>query len=300
MTTNEIQVDGTGQDGQITFWEPSECGIADLEKALQAIGKTGLMPKASVAKSALKYSLQAFIDRSGLKIRGNSPELCPLAPEVVGYEARRPNRGVESNDPEFLFSAVADNGVVTIPKHNSSAIPQLDTKKSQAEAVMSSIFASRSTVFPTEMVSACIGRVIESLGGILVRKTGGNYFIPQKGIEDFEKFASALDEANGSRPEIVTYRFPLKAGDRSFRSVLKAVKEQASSRLAEIEGELQSLGTKKQRSNGKESRLNEVEDVKDLISQYQEILGVSLKEMTDMADQVAAAVSIHSALEFCA
>ena len=299
MTHKEIHVDGSGKDGLLTFWEPSEVAIDDLVRALKAIGKDRLLPKASVAKSALKYSLQTFIAKSGLRIRGNTPEVFPLAPEVVGYEARRMNRGTEQNQPEFVISVVSDNGVVSIPKYDSGILPQLDTKKHKAEAALQTVFDSRSTIFPTEMSSGCIARVIESLGGILVRKTGGNYFVPDHSIEAFEVFAEELDKAEGSKPEIVTYRFPLKANNRSFKSVLKAVKDQACERLAAVEKELSMLGSKKQRKDGQETRMNEVVEVKALLLQYQEILGVELKEYQDMADKVASAVSIHNALEWC-
>jgi len=300
MTNKEIQVDGSGKDGLLCFWEPSEVAISDLVSALKSIGKEGLLPKSSVAKSALKYSLQTFISKSGLRVRGSTPELFPLAPEVVGYEARRMNRGTEQNQPEFVISVVADNGSISIPRYDSMILPQLDTKKSKVEEVLQAVFDSRSAIFPTEMVSACISRVIESLGGILVRKTGGNYFVPDRSIEVFEVFAGELDKASGSKPEIVTYRFPLKANDRSFKSVLKAVKEQATSRLAAVEEELAQLGSKKQRKDGKESRENEVHEVKAMLAQYQEILGVELKDFEAMADKVAAAVSVHNALDWCA
>lgn len=301
MTNKEITVDGSGQDGLMTFWEPSEVAIEDLVRSLKAIGKEGLLPKSSVAKSALKYSLQVFISKAGLKVRGNTPEVFPLAPEVIGFEARRMNRGVETNDPEFVLSVVVDNnGTVTIPKYDAGILPQLDSKRDKAEAAIQSVFAKRSAIFPTEMASACIARVIQSLGGILVRKTGGIYFVPQRSIEEFEGFVHELDSSVGSKPEIVTCRFPIKPGHKSAKSVLKAVKQQASDRLAAVEAELQSLGSKKQRNDGKESRLNEVDAVKAMLDEYQQILGVSLKELTEMADKVASAVSVHSALEWCA
>ena len=301
MTHKEIQVDGTGKDGLLAFWEPDEIAIDHLVTALKAIGKEGLLPKTSVAKSALKHSLQVFIQKSGLKVRGNTPEVFPLAPEVVGYEARRMNRGTENNDPEFVLSVVLNShGIVTIPRYDRSILPQLDTKKDKAEAALQSVFASRSAIFPTEMVSACISRVIQSLGGILVRRTGGNYFVPGHSIYAFEAFADELDKAAGSKPEIVTYKFPLVANNRSFKSVLKAVKDQAVDRLMAVEEELYQLGGKKQKSNGKETRMNEVLEVKALLLQYQELLGVNLKEFEEMADKVGNAVAAHNALEFCA
>jgi hypothetical protein len=300
MTIREIEADGSGKDGAIVWWEPEQLSIGDLTNALKAIGKESLLPKSSVAKAALREALAALVAKSGLRVRGNTPSYFPLAPEVIGWEARRMNRGSEQNEPEFILSVVADSGIVTIPRHNSDLIPQLDTKKDKAESALQSVFDARSQVFPTEVVSACISRVIASFGGILVRQTGGVFFVPPHAIEKYEEFCEQIDSASGTKPEMVSCRFALKPTERSFNAVLKAVKEQATSRLAAVEEELAQLGGKKQRANGRETRTNEVLEVKAMLTQYQEILGVELKEYEAMADQVAAAVSIHSALEFCA
>ncbi len=300
MTTREIQVDGSGKDGILTWWEPDMVRIDDLKRSLEAIGKGGLLPKSSVMKSSLKYATQAFVARSGLKVRGNSPEISPLAPEVIGFEVRRPNRGTEKNEPEFIFSVVADShGTVTIPKHNSAILPQLDNHRLKVEGAIQGVFDRRCEVFPTEMVSSCISRVIQSLGGVLVRQTGGNYFVPGHNIETYEAFADELDKSVQSKPEIVTCRFPIKAGTRSCKAVLAAVKSQASERLAAVEAELAQLGSKKQRINGKESRETECIEVMAMLKQYEEILSADLKELIDMAQKVNDAVSCHNALDFC-
>jgi hypothetical protein len=300
MTAKEIEIDGSGRDGLLAMWEPSDITMEDLSNALKAIGKEGLLPKSSVAKAALKEALYAFICRTKLAVRGNTPELFPLAPEVVGYEARRMNKGTENNSPEFIMSVVVDaNGVVSIPKHDSNILPQLDNHKAKVEAAIQGVFDTRVKWYPTGPTSTCIARVIESLGGILVRKTGGSYFLPEKGIEKFEEFCAALDSSKDRAPEMVTYRFPIKPGTRSFKSVLQAVKRNASDRLAEVESGLQELGTKKQRSNGQESRLNECVAVKEMLAVYSEALGVELKDFMDMADKVQSAVAAHNALDWC-
>jgi hypothetical protein len=297
MTNNTIQVSG-GDDGLIAMWEPHSCLISNMESALDAIGKKTLLPKGSVAKSALRFAFKRFLDKSPLHVRGNVPEIFPLAPEVNGFEARRLNRGKDSNDPEFIMSVVVDsNGEVTIPKFDAGLIPSLTTKQTKAEEAMSSLYAQRSTYYPTEMASGTIARVIESLGGLLVRKTGGVYFVPPHNVSVFETFCNALD---GAGPELVTYNFAIKPGERSFKAVLAAVKRIAQEQLKEVEEGLNKLGDKKQRSDGQQSRIEVCLTVKAMLTEYENILGVSLKEFQDMADDVKAAVSAHTALDFAA
>jgi len=302
VTNGTIEISGDGDDGVLVLWEPGHIKIEDLEEALATIGRGNLLPKASVAKSALKKAFKRFLDKSPLHVRGNTPELSPLAPEVVGFEARRPNKGQENNDPDFVMSVVADaSGSVTIPKFDAGILPALadDTKRAQAEAGIGALFKTNLEYYPTTMTSTVISRVIESLGGILVRKTGGAYFVPPRSVGDFETFCDAIDAAEVG-PEMVTHSFGIKPGERSFKAVLKAVQRIAKERLCEVEEGLNRLGERKQRSDGKTARIDECLAVKSMLSEYESLLGVSLKEFQEMADDVQAAVNAHAALEFAA
>ena len=163
----------------------------------------------------------------------------------------------------------------------------------KVEAAIEGFFQTRLHFFPTETVSACIAKVISSLGGIRIRRTGGLYFVPGKNLEDFEKFCLA---AKG--PEVVAVRFPLVPTENSYASVLRSVKDIAKERMKAVEESLATLGQSKMRSNGKETRLKECQDVLDLLKDYEEILGVDLAESKDIVAKVEAAVNAHAALEW--
>lgn len=292
-----ISVDGD-RTGGLVFWEPSEATIEGLGRALKGIGLEKLLPQQSVAKAALKETMTAVIRKSPLYVRGNIPEIFPLASHVVGFEARRLNRGLEENNPEFVFSAVLNKeGTVEIPKFNDEICPWMDGRLDEFENVMTKRFTSRAKYYPTGMVSTAISRVIESLGGILVRKTGGNYFLPDFCLPTFEAFCDLLDEARPG-PEIIVYKFNIKPTERSFTQVLNAVKREVEVRLAQVQVGLDNLGLDRlQRSDGKASRLSECSEVLSLVERYESLLGVDLKEYKAMAEQVRGAVDAHAVLE---
>jgi len=294
MTTHKVlKVDGV-------FWEPSECRINDICTALEAVSMEGLVPKTSVAKASLKAAFHKLLSRSPLAVRGNTPVIEPLASDVIGFEARKPNRGAEANAPDFCLSVrLKPDGTVEIPKFDAVNCPWLVGRQAQVEQVVTSQFQSEAQFYPTFMVSKLLGRVIASMGGILVRETGGNYFMPPDSLSQFEEFCNHLDQATPA-PQVVLYKFDIKPTERSFKHVLQSVKREAEERLKEVEAGLEALvqDDKKQKPHGKKSRMKEVFAVQDLLERYEGILGVDLADMKAMADQVRGAVDAHSVMEF--
>jgi hypothetical protein len=298
MISKSISVDGSGNDGACVFWDPSEVPVPVLVNALTKVGKASLIPKSSVMASALKDSFTNFIDRTGIKERGRPIKPFPLSAEVTGFDFRQINPGNEDIDPVFVASVVLDtNNHVRIPKHNSALLPILDTKKAAIEAAIQKVFESRCGFYPATFVSTALQNVVRGLGGILVKKTGGMFFVPAKGVESFEELGKELESHLG----MTTIRFPLVPTESSYSCVLKSVKNVVKDRMLAVEKSIHELGSsKKMRSNGKESRIKECQEVLDLIKDYEEILGVEFKESKELVAKVEQAVHAHAALEWCA
>lgn len=297
MINKSVEFDGSGNDSAMVFWDPNEVPVPVLVNALTKIGKASLIPKSSVMASALKDAFTTFIDRTGIKERGRPIKPFPLSSEVTGYDFRQINPGNEDIDPVFVASVLLDtNNHVRIPKHNPALLPILDTKKAAIEGAIQKVFETRCGVYPATFVSTALQNVVRGLGGILIKKTGGMFFVPAKGLETFEQLGQEL---NGSI-DLTTCRFPLVPTESSYACVLKSVKNVAKDRLLAVEKSIHELGSsKKMRSNGKESRLKECQEILDLIKDYEEILGVEFKESKELVAKVEQAVHAHAALEWC-
>jgi hypothetical protein len=296
----QIAVDGSGNDGGMLYWEPEEMKISDLQAALKKIEMEGLAPKHSVLGAALQDAFMTFIEKAKIKERGKPIKPFRLSAEVTGFDARQIVPGDENVDPVFVASVLLDaNHHVRIPKHNSAILPQLDNHKAQIEAVLQKVFDHRCTYYPTGMVSGCFAKVISALGGILVRRTGGLYFLPGKNLERFSEFAQVINSTSGG-PELVVVKFPVVPTETSYAAVMKAVKGIAKDRMRAVEASIHDLGDdKKQRANGTASRLKECQEVLDLLNDYSEILGVELVESKEIVKKVTQAVNAHAALEWC-
>lgn len=297
MSERMFHVDGSGEDGAFIWWDPGTVRIADMQQAYDLVQRVHLLPKTSNAQASLKEAFTAFIDACNIKARGRPIKVEPLSENVLGCEAFQTERGEEQNDRHFIMSVVVDNGHVRIAKHDPAFVPQVDNHKVQIEERIQRVYENKLEWWPTTQVSSAVARLIDSLGGILVRQTGGNYFLPESGLADFTSVADHIESCQTDLKFTIT-KFPLRPNERSFRCVMESVRKEASERLATVEEGLRDLGSKKQRANGVASRTAECMAVKDLLTRYGSLLGVVFQDLMDAAQKVEDAVAAHAAMDF--
>jgi hypothetical protein len=299
MSAKRIEVDGSGEDGAMSWWDPGRLPVQGLTEALGKVGLGGLLPKASTVPAALKETLDGFITAANVKVRGKPVTINQLAEDVKGFEAVRQDRGAVENYHDFVMSIVLDETTqeVKIAKHNEQHVPQVSIVKAQIEAKMTEVFREQLDYYPTTMVSGCLARVISSLGGVLCRKSGGVYFLPESSAQVFETLADEIDTLGDVA--ITITKFPLRPGERSYALIVKSLREEISAALIEIEEGLRDLGGKKQRANGEATRLETLVQLKAKVTRYEALLGVALTDVHAAVDKVKEAVAAHNALAAC-
>jgi len=298
MNQQVINVDGSGNDGGLVFWEPSEMRKDGLDSACDLVGLGNCKPKHSTVAAALEESFSRMLDRAKVKVRGKPLKYFRLSAGVVGFEARQIHPGQEDVDPIPVASVALDgDNLPRIIKHNPALLPQVDAYRDKIEEVLAKNFQNRMEVYPTTMVSTCVSKVISALGGILIKQTGGLFFVPGHSTDKFEAFTQAIGSCQCQKPQIVMVKFPLVPTESSYTSVLTAVQRVANERLKVVEESMAELGgDKKMRSDGLNSRLEECQSVLDLLDSYENILGTSLEDAKEMARKVRSAVNAHAAL----
>lgn len=298
MSLNTFRVDGSGQDGMFVWWEPGRIKVGDLLNALTAAGYPHLMPKTSTVAAALRETLSGFIEAAKIKVRGSPVVINPLREDIKGFEAVRQDRGDTENFHDFVISVVEQNGEVKIAKHNSQYVPQADLIKDQLEEKMTEVFQAQLDWIPTPMATSTLARVIQAMGGIVCRRAGGIYFLPEKSAGVFGQLADAVDAAEGGLSVTITV-FPLNPGERSYRLVLESIRKEVADGLTEIEQALLGLGDRKQREDGKANRLNALDAMKAKLTQYESLLGVTMQDMHDAVEKVKAAVAARNVMDLC-
>jgi len=295
MSINDFGVDGSGRDWAYVWFEPGKIKAADLSHTLSQAGLERLMPKKEAAENALRETLGIFIDASRIKVRGNPITLNPLRSDVRGFEAVRQQRGKTRNEHEFLISLVEDQGSVTIGGYIIDIFPRLAGNIAATQAKLTEVYGNKLTWCPTHVATAVLSRCVEAVQGTACRKAGGVYAIPEGGIDTFEGLAHGIGLAEGEL-EVVVTKFPVIPGDRAHRLILESIRKEAGDTAAEIESQITGMEGK-QRENGMLTRLRSLDEVEAKLTQYEELLGVTLEDMKEAVVRVRNAVSAKAALD---
>lgn len=294
MSAASIGFDGSGDDGGFAWWEPSPKRVHDFRDALTSVGLCQLLPKASTIPAALKETLSGFIEAANLRVRGLPIVINPLSNDVKGVEAVQRHPGQSQNQFTHIMSIVFDekNDRINIASHNSSffAMPS----QWAVENRMTTVFQQQLNWYPTPMVSSCLSRVIAHLGGVLCRKTGGVYYLPESALNRFDPLATALESGEGDLAITVT-KFTLTPGERSYRLVAQSIRREVEEVLVQVEEGLKTIG--RQRQNGRDSRTYLLSELAEKVSRYEGILGIAMSDLTSAIVTVQEAVDAHSAVE---
>jgi len=294
MSAAIVGFDGSGNDGCFCWWEPGPMRVTDLYNALFNANIGQLLPKASTIPAALKETLSGFLEAANIRVRGLPIAINPLASDVKGVEAVQRNPGQTSNQFTHVMSIVLNEQTnrVQIVSHN----PVFFTlpNPTAVEDRMTSVYQQQLDWYPTPMVSSCLSRVIAHLGGVLCRKTGGVYYLPEMALNRFEPLANALESGQGDLAITIT-KFTLNPGERSYRLVAQSIRREVEEVLIQVEEGLRSIG--KQRQNGRESRTELLAGLADKVKRYEEILGIAMNDLTSAIDRVQQAVDAHSVVE---
>jgi hypothetical protein len=294
MSAASVGFDGSGDDGGFAWWEPSPKKVFDLRDALNHVNLCQLLPKASTIPAALKETLSGFIEAANLRVRGLPIVINPLSNDVKGVEAVQRHPGAAQNQFTHIMSIVLDDatGQVKIASHNPSffAMPN----QWAVENRMTSVFLQQLNWYPTPMVSSCLSRVIAHLGGVLCRKTGGVYYLPESALASFEPLATLLESGEGDLAITIT-KFTLNPGERSYRLVAQSIRREVEEVLVQVEEGLKTIG--RQRQNGRDSRTELLSQLAEKVSRYEGILGIAMSDLTSAIGKVQEAVDAHSAVE---
>lgn len=294
MSAASVGFDGSGNDGAFAWWEPGPIKVSELYDSLFHAGLGQLLPKASTVPAALKETLSGFLEAANIRVRGLPIVINPLANDVKGVEAVQRNPGKEQNQFTHIMSVVLNEQTNRLQIVSYNPVFFSMTSQWAVEDRMTSVYQQQLDWYPTPMVSSCLSRVIAHLGGVLCRKTGGVYYLPEVALNRFEPLANALESCEGDLNITVT-KFTLNPGERSYRLVAQSIRREVEEVLIQVEEGLKTIG--KQRQNGRESRTELLSALAEKVKRYEEILGVAMSDLTGAIDRVQQAVDAHSVVE---
>lgn len=130
--------------------------------------------------------------------------------------------------------------------------------------------------------------------GVSLRPNGGLYFVPRQHLDEWRRMANVIESVSGHRLWLI----PALRGSEAVAAVLEAVQVEAKAHVEAMTADLQEgqLGAR-----GLNNRVDRCEQVANMLSAYDELLGTSLDDiranLNKLRARLAAAALVASSEE---
>lgn len=150
-----------------------------------------------------------------------------------------------------------------------------------ANAIHDAFERAQVEVTPTD-VSSWLVKMMDRLGGVPLRDTGGIYFIPAYAMDKWRKLVAVLRECSAH----VLLNVPALRSDEAVTAIKDALVQQAEAEFNAMFDELAD-GIGERALKNRQATLNELESK---IGKYEKLLDVSLVELRAQAEKLTAAM----------
>lgn len=303
MISTTIDI-GSGNNGRFIWWNAGPCDRKVMDEVLGG-RKSNLMNR-STALANLKLTLESAVSSMRLKNRGQPIKFEGLKSGVRGFELYRVIKGETQNEHQFLFSVnLKDDDSLEFLEFDPDNLPtwfQNTSVVAQWEQVMTAEYRKLEWILPTKYASDVLSEcLLTHLKAVRIKE--GFYFVPDSSLPDIERISGVIEQKNtadGGRLGICSLGTKLSDNPSAQKSLLQSVVTSVKQRIDDLNAGIESLSTRKMRADGAKSRLDECQALRDLISEYSEVLGPPLLSLNKMVDGVEEAISVATALKYSA
>jgi hypothetical protein len=274
MQERSIQVNGA-----IVFWNAGPTQRELLEHRLTELGLERFAPRLRTDSAALKAAMQDYCV-SQLQNGKGSPDRRiegHKSQKDHGFEAVEIQRGEDENSYYSAFSArVSEDGEIRV------------TKGFADKYVLQELYRKAKFVVTGPGVGKSLVDLLAYLGGTALRPSGGIYWIPESGVNLWERVATAVEGCSdsGSKNSVYLVRTLMDQG------TVKAVRDAI---IAEIEATATAIAEELREGLGDEAIEHRKELAGELhtrITMYESILGEGLARLHTVVGTVEQSMTL--------
>jgi hypothetical protein len=270
-------------DGLLTFWSPraySRRGL--LVDGLSALGYNKFVPQPRSPAAAFRDALEAVFAK-GYEVHRLKNTDCY---EVIQIERQEwPNANIRT--------------LYAMGKIDLAAKITFRPWVREEEAVLDS-YNQHLGLVRGQQLGECLTTIIDHLGGVRLRPSGGIYWLPGQRVEQWREVAGVVEPAGQGDPNRV-YLVQHPMGADEVRAVRDAVIEQVSGEALRIQKELDNPDPDKQLGErALETRKATLMELRKTIREYEGLLGVGLQRLASQVEAVelaAAQAAMMAAVE---
>lgn len=154
-----------------------------LEGNLSAIGYRNKVPNVRTNESALQHAISDVLNKYGAEYLVE-----PLKTRKLGFDVSEINRGEQSNSyRNILMASVSEHGTVLLQETGQTVFDLW-----QLQSLIQHEYEVHKERCTGISVGQALVAILEELSGLRLREAGGVYWIPNEGIETWEKVEQAV------------------------------------------------------------------------------------------------------------
>lgn len=264
--------------GDLCFWSLSEASIvrSDLESKWKTTGlPMELLPEPPTVEKAFKLSVRET---------------------QVGL-ADRLIRPVIDNEASVVFAVVHeqkhDDGTLTYTQEAKVALELLtgtvgtDSPAHELVVAIKSRFTALRDTHTADDVRRTITRTLQSFSAVLLRESGGVWWVPAPHAEPLRKLQAAIESIGSSR----FYLLPVHDSADAHRTLGDAAAKSLETELTELKAEVESfLAQPPERTSTLVRRFDAFDALKSRAQLYRDILQVQVKDLDSTLLQLASSI----------
>lgn len=313
-----MNMQSNGRDGMLVWWDSAEVGRSLFTQAMIDAGLPGHAPGDVNKRHALKQVLADTAAQFEQKVIGQRIKLEPLAPDVIGFEAVRVVKGVESNDYPKLWSMVLSQSLAGVPTvrcvTNDPTRGFLQSDQwiddhgvawhgaEAAEKFATQRFLSETGLLPGNEAGQLLkGAVMDGMCGLSLSRHSKAYFIPAQHAPQFETLATRINSATeptGLR--LSWFRYAME--EMGAEQIIGAIRTEIAELTAMCDDEIDNCRAedRKMRSDAIARRKELLASAHSKLAVYERLLGVSLDELRSCIEKTQGTLAMHALLALSA
>ena len=158
-----------------------------------------------------------------------------------------------------------------------------DANDADADAVSTMFEAAKSAIAASD-VGGWLVKLVDKLGGVRLRDTGGIYFLPRQSVATFRAVKNALASCTSH----AVFEIPAMRSGEAIGAVLEAVRREALDEITTLQNEVQANEIGKRAVAGRQKYIIQL---KAKVQSYEQLLGVT---MGDIVTKLTTAVATHN------
>lgn len=263
------------KSGAVTFWTAHAVDIARLRAGVLAVdaGLEDLLPEASTPLTALRQALEATFPKHLVRrLSGN------------GFAVVSEDKGETENEYQNICAAVFENENV-----RDSDIFVVSRMSYEDERNVRAAYNHARGTLHAHHLGTFISTILNGyLGGTLLRKAGGVYWLPEHAAEKWTAIAPAIEAAAVHAGALSIYHMQNIMDESAIRAVRDALVSEVTAKSAKITEEIISgdLGER-----ALQSREREAAAMIAKVARYEGLLETSLADVRDALGEVKSAAA---------